>query len=262
VNFYKRHIGDYIKDAAHLSLLEHGVYARLLDVYYARESGIPDGQAARLIGARSKEEQQAVKTVLDEFFHLVDGVWTQKRCEAEIQAANLQGEANRLNGMKGGRPPKTKPKEKPIGFPSGSDSDNEKTLIQTPDSISKDPPYPPRGGETLADNKTAKPKRTAIGLLSFLQSCKKSGTKPISEDDPVFAYADQAGIPQQFLHLHWLEFKARYGQPDAKRYRDWAAVHLKSVRGNWFRLWFIDAQGNVMLTTVGEQAKRVHGEAA
>lgn len=46
MNFYKRHIGDYIKDAAHLSLLEHGVYARLMDVYYTREAGIPDGQAA------------------------------------------------------------------------------------------------------------------------------------------------------------------------------------------------------------------------
>ena len=31
MNYHKRHIGDYLKDTAHLSLLEH-VYARLLDV--------------------------------------------------------------------------------------------------------------------------------------------------------------------------------------------------------------------------------------
>ena len=54
MNYYKRHIGDYMKDASHLSLLEHGVYMRLIDVYYTRESSIPEDQAARLIGARTK----------------------------------------------------------------------------------------------------------------------------------------------------------------------------------------------------------------
>lgn len=83
MNFYQRHIGDYLKDTAHLSLLEHGIYTRLLDVYYTRESGIPDDQAARLIGARGGEIK-AVKDVLSEFFTLTDGVWVQARCEAEI----------------------------------------------------------------------------------------------------------------------------------------------------------------------------------
>lgn len=92
MNWYKRHIGDYIKDAAHLSLLEHGVYSRLLDVYYTREVGIPDDQAARLIGARSKEEREALQTVLSEFFLLQDGVWIQARCEREIEEAQEFGE--------------------------------------------------------------------------------------------------------------------------------------------------------------------------
>jgi uncharacterized protein YdaU (DUF1376 family) len=86
MNFYKRHIGDYLKDTAHLSLLEHGVYTRLLDVYYTRESGIPDDQAARLIGARGRDETAALKVVLAEFFELVDGTWIQDRCEREIRA--------------------------------------------------------------------------------------------------------------------------------------------------------------------------------
>ncbi|KGU92210.1 hypothetical protein X880_6078 [Burkholderia pseudomallei MSHR4032] len=90
MNFYKRHIGDYLKDTAHLSLLEHGVYARLLDVYYTRESGIPDDQAARLIGARARDELSALKVVLGEFFELVDGTWVQQRCEREIHAAGGQ----------------------------------------------------------------------------------------------------------------------------------------------------------------------------
>lgn len=86
MNYYERHIGDYLKDTAHLSLLEHGVYGRLLDVYYTRESAIPDTQAARLIGARTKDELAAMRAVLDEFFTLDGGHWHQARCDAEIES--------------------------------------------------------------------------------------------------------------------------------------------------------------------------------
>lgn len=85
MNYYERHIGDYLKDTAHLSLLEHGIYTRLMDVYYTRECAIPAKEAARLIGARSKDEREALETVLAEFFVLVDGVHRQERCEREIE---------------------------------------------------------------------------------------------------------------------------------------------------------------------------------
>ena len=85
MNYYERHIGDYLKDTAHLTLLEHGVYTRLLDVYYTREAALPDDQAARLIGARSKDEKEALAAVLSEFFHLDSGVWHQNRCDAELE---------------------------------------------------------------------------------------------------------------------------------------------------------------------------------
>jgi uncharacterized protein YdaU (DUF1376 family) len=84
LNYYERHIGDYLKDTAHLSLLEHGVYSRLLDVYYTRETGIPVDQVERLIGARSKEERAALSVVLDEFFCVEDGVLRQARGDREI----------------------------------------------------------------------------------------------------------------------------------------------------------------------------------
>lgn len=138
MNFYKRHIGDYIKKAGHLTLLEHGIYARLMDVYYTREAGIPEDKAARLIGARTKEEQQALANVLDEFFTLADGVWTQGRCEEEIGIASAKAEKNRENGSKGGRPRKSasegKPNENPNGFDFENHVGSEKNLSQTPDS--------------------------------------------------------------------------------------------------------------------------------
>lgn len=292
MNFYKRHIGDYLKDTAHLSLLEHGVYTRLLDVYYTREAGIPDAQAARLIGARGKDEMAALKVVLGEFFELIEGTWVQHRCEREIHStAKADDHDPEGKSSKAVRQQRYRDRRKAMfdrlrehGVTMSYDASMDDlqdallrvtvtpsvtpethnvtaTISQTPDSI-KTSPHTPQGGQNTATGKTDKPKRSAIGLLAYLQSCKQSGRKPIAEDDAVFAYAEQVGIPIEFLRLHWLEFKARYGTPDAKRYKDWPLVHRKSVRGNWFRLWFIDAQGNVMLTTVGEQAKRVHGEAA
>lgn len=84
MNYYERHIGDYLKDTAHLSLLEHGVYTRLLDVYYTREGGIPISEVARLVGAKSKDERAALAVVLAEFFVVDADKLKQARCEVEI----------------------------------------------------------------------------------------------------------------------------------------------------------------------------------
>lgn len=126
MNYYRRHIGDYLKDTAHLTLLEHGIYARLLDVYYTREDGIPDAQAARLIGARTPDEIEALRAVLEEFFEPSDGgMWRQPRCEREIDAMRVKAERNREVGKRGGRPKtehepaevtERKPTENPDGF--------------------------------------------------------------------------------------------------------------------------------------------------
>lgn len=106
MNYYEKHLGDYLKNAAHLTLLEHGVYSRLMDVYYVHEAPIPAAKAARLIAARSKDELAALDAVLQEFFELrEDGCWYQSRCDEDI-AEYIAGEpereakkANELNRM-------------------------------------------------------------------------------------------------------------------------------------------------------------------
>lgn len=84
MNYYERHLGDYSKDTAHLSMLEHGAYGLLLDRYYSTESGIPADQAHRVARARTREEKMAVDAVLGEFFQLIEGVWINNRAEEEI----------------------------------------------------------------------------------------------------------------------------------------------------------------------------------
>ena len=49
MNYYERHLGDYAKDTAHLTMIEHGAYSLLLDRYYGTEQGIPADQRARIL---------------------------------------------------------------------------------------------------------------------------------------------------------------------------------------------------------------------
>lgn len=84
MNYWERHIGDYARDTAHLSMLEHGAYTLLLDRYYATEKPIPADQVHRLTRARTREEKSAVDAVLQEFFQLEDGCWQHGRCDAVI----------------------------------------------------------------------------------------------------------------------------------------------------------------------------------
>lgn len=137
MNYYERHLGDYARDTAHLSMLEHGAYSILLDRYYATEAGIPDDQVHRIARARTKEERQAVGAVLDEFFELVDGVWINHRAEEEIAKAKTRIKAAQENGKRGGRPRANRniTQEKPSGLLPGSENGTQSKAHHTPSTI-------------------------------------------------------------------------------------------------------------------------------
>ena len=86
MNYVEHHFGDYARDTAHLSLLEHGAYRLLLDLYYVREKALPADvkDCCRLVRAASSVERKAVQTVLSEFFEVTPDGWAHKRCNAEI----------------------------------------------------------------------------------------------------------------------------------------------------------------------------------
>lgn len=140
MNYYERHLGDYAKDTAHLTMIEHGAYSLLLDRYYGTEQGIPADQAHRVARARTREEKQAVDAVLGEFFTLVDGIWINQRAEEEIVKAQAKIKAAQENGKRGGRPKKnptgseTETQEKPSGFYVGSETETQEKAHQTPDT--------------------------------------------------------------------------------------------------------------------------------
>lgn len=106
MNYYKRHLGDYAKDAGHLSMLEHGAYTLLLDRLYASEKAIPEREVHRIARAFTKAERDAVDAVLREFFFVDGDGWMHARVQEELDRSAERADANRLNGKKGGRPAK------------------------------------------------------------------------------------------------------------------------------------------------------------
>lgn len=86
MNYYEHHLGDYVKDAGHLSMIEDGAYRRLLDAYYSRERALPADlkECCKLARASSKPEREAVAYVLREFFELRSDGYHQGRADKEI----------------------------------------------------------------------------------------------------------------------------------------------------------------------------------
>lgn len=103
---FAHNIGDYAAATAHLSFIEDAAYHRCLRRYYQDEQALPGDvkQVQRLVGARTKDEREAVANVLAEFFHLEEDGYHQGRADREIAVYHSKAEAARANGTKGGRP--------------------------------------------------------------------------------------------------------------------------------------------------------------
>lgn len=95
-------------------------------------------------------------------------------------------------------------------------------------------------------------KKSSLTFTGWLKSLAENGEKPISESDPIFAYADEAGIPHDYLRITWIEFRAEFSSVD-KRQKDWRAHFRNFVRKNYYKLWWID-NGEYKLTSRGQQA--------
>lgn len=106
--------------------------------------------------------------------------------------------------------------------------------------------------------KVEKPKGRAksseVTFTDWLAAVAVSGERAIPDDDPIFAYAEQIRLPDEFLRLAWFEFRKRYAN-NPKKYKDWRDVYRNAVRGNWLNIWRAAGDG-FALTTTGVQAQR------
>jgi len=128
VNYYPHHIGDYLRDTAHLTPLEDGIYRRLLDVYYASEKPLPPETqwVCKLVRARTDEELTAVSEILRQFFIKTIEGWRNKRADIEIRAHHRRAKTAKDNGKRGGRP------RNPVGLRKKPSGLAESELVHNP----------------------------------------------------------------------------------------------------------------------------------
>ena len=86
IPYYRWFPGDYARDTRHLSLMQHGVYRLLIDLYMDQGASLRNDlpYLYRWLHAESVEEKNAIEFVLGEFFVLLDNRWHHKRCDAEL----------------------------------------------------------------------------------------------------------------------------------------------------------------------------------
>lgn len=115
-----------------------GVFDRLLDHVYATEKMLPGDVEAccRIARAMDKAERKAVESVLQQFFVLDGGLYTNARAAEEIAKAQPKIEAAKANGLKGGRPKRTeqKPSGLPDGLPPGTHEEPNSKALQNQSS--------------------------------------------------------------------------------------------------------------------------------
>ena len=116
MNYYRRFIGDYQSDTGHLSILEHGAYTLLLDLYYATGRPIPSdlSAACKIIRATNPNEKKAVESILQEFWESTEDGWINERASREMgkvtEYRKKQSTAAKARGRLATREPPAIPK--------------------------------------------------------------------------------------------------------------------------------------------------------
>ncbi len=219
--------------------------------------GMNTAQLGRQVGLSAKEADALLSELFDAGVarRTDEGVYFSQRMVDDEALRNARAAGGKAGaeygikgaeaGSKGGRPKAGKGGlETPL-------VDDEKPPPSSSSSTSVDTPLSPKG-ETR--------RNSAIEFKTFLANCKAQGEKPISDYKPIFDYADQVGLPHDFISDCWSEFYRTYGENgtrDAKRYKDWRKTFRGCVERNWFKLWWFNPGTNAYeLTTQGQTARR------
>jgi len=224
MNYYRRYVGDYLRDTARLSMIEHGAYNLLLDYYYADEQPLPldHDELYMMVRAMRPDDRRAIDKVLGIFFKAMPDGYHQKRVDHEIEVSKKA----RSNGKQGGRPPTgsrsgMEPDDKPLDL-TGSGTGNETEHI----TGSGHPPttnhQPPTFNLQPPEKAGAKRPRGSRMLADWIL--------PIEWE--AWACAEQPTWTQRYAHLvadkfrdHWL---GASGQTAVKN--DWQATWRNWVR--------------------------------
>lgn len=93
VNYFELYPGDYLRDTARLTLVEHGAYFRLMLAYYGEGKPFADdaNELYAAAGAASAADKAAVRKVADKYFPVgPDGLRHNNRCDQVIAQARAR----------------------------------------------------------------------------------------------------------------------------------------------------------------------------
>lgn len=229
MHYYQFNIGDYDSHTKHLDLFEDLAYRRLLDLYYLHERPLNASLASVARQINMREHEEKIKIVLEEFFELTEEGWVNARADKEINHFRSKIEqASR----------------------AGKASAERRFNARSTD-------VQPNNNQEPITKKQRKPSpKVEQTLDQYLADCKEAGKKPVPEDHPIRAYAEDAGIDMDMLAINWLVFKDRHlGTP--KVYKDWPGAFANSVKSRWYNIWFSDGD-EMKWTSTGLQEKKVY----
>jgi uncharacterized protein YdaU (DUF1376 family) len=199
-------IGDYLAATTHLTTEQHGAYFLLLLAAWKRGGTLPNNDSqlasiAKLSTARWRQHGP----VLREFFDEEGDQLTQGRLVQEYQAAVKANEAQKSNGVKGGRPRKTETQKKP----TGSEKENPRanpTETPSPSPTPRASKYeasgdsaPSAAGSVEAGDRSgrfeghAEPQATPNPVAAFAIALTQAGFQCTSLNPDLVAYVQAGG---------------------------------------------------------------------
>lgn len=124
----------------------------------------------------------------------------------------------------------------------------------------KNPPNPPVGGEQPTKKRERMPRAS---LKTFIDVCRATGQKPISDYGPLLEYVERVGLPTEYVNLCWDVFKREHlgeGKNVNRLQANWRKHFLNYVEKGYYRLWYARADGSFELSTAGIQAQKFHDQ--
>ncbi len=161
MHYYQHNIKQFNNATRHLTRVERSLYRDAIELYYDQEKPLTSDflVLSRRLMARTEEEKLALKSVLDEFFHIEGDIFHHDRCDSEIEFYHSNMSAKSRAGKASAaarRKKRDAGKDKiptPVKHPSNACSTEvQQTSNQEPRTNKQIPPDPPKGDHERFDD--------------------------------------------------------------------------------------------------------------
>lgn len=256
------YVADYLADTTRLSTEQHGAYLLIIMDYW-RNGPPPDDDAvlAQITGLPAAR-WKAHRAVIERFFAIKNGIWTQKRIEKELAKAkhnnDQKSEAGRASAAKrwgngnddGGNNGKvtgviTEDVTSAVTevITNGSRQNAPSPSPKVLPSPAPSPPPPPAPKAKVSARKRATPAKTPM-------------PEDFSISDRVRKWANEKGFSMLDAHLEHFAGKAR---AKAYAYADWDEALMCAIRDDWAGLRKRNGAGNHD-AAIAEAERQIFGE--